>query len=239
MGLVAVHGDSGSADHAVMSYALSHTPTIVIDCANVANVHRWFSLFPYADYSQVYVYEFELLYKLRDALLVVEAEARKRHAGVIVVTSMRHLFHYQNDAENAELYSQAWELLAALGKKFDVRVAIDQKMLAWARKAKAEVQEMGHVVWSQRQNLEQMINELHSYSKALRPEERKVFDELLRVPLRHVGPLSNANSLNAWSFLLLSIIVEQEKRLAVVERHAGVAYRRLPNEEQRSLVVTH
>ena len=237
MGVVAVFGERRRVNHELMAYALIHTPCVVIDCANVCDTHKWFALFPDADISQVFVYEMELLYKFRDALLAVEQEAEQRAARTIVVTSMQHLFHYQNDNENKEVYCQAWEILVQLGTRFEVRVAVDKKTLFWAKRFGVEVHAVGHVVSSQRQNLEQMISEMEGYAKALRKEEREVFVNLLRIPLRNVGPVSSANSLHAWSFLLLSIIAEQEKRLRELEIHAGIPHRRISSEQQHRLVV--
>lgn len=237
MVLWGVVGVRKAVNEALMRYALTHTPCIIVDCANIANIHKWFPLFPQTDYASVYVHELELLYKLRDALITVEQDAQRLNAQTIVVTSMRHLFSYQNAAENAEVYAHAWELLATLGKEFDVRVAVDnatQRRLAHVYGAQEEL--VGHTVWSQRQNLEAMIAELDGYARALRPDERELCKDVLRVPMRHVGAVASANSLHAWSFLLLTITLEQEKRLRRLEEHAGVAYRRVASERQDRLV---
>jgi hypothetical protein len=238
MGLVALAGERKAVNAELVAYALSRAPSLVVDCGNVCDVHRWFAKFPDADYSSVYVYEFELLHKFRDSLRTLQAVASSRGARTIVVTSMGHLFHYQNEAENNELYCHAWEFLRELGRDFDVRVAAEsKKMLLWAKRFCVEVVQVGHVVSSQRQNLEQMISEMEGYARSLRPAERAVFTELLRVPLRNVGPVSCANSLHAWSFLLLSIMVEQEKRLLELEHYAGIPHRRVQDEKHHRLVV--
>lgn len=237
MGIVAITGERRRVDHELVAYALQRTPSLIVDCANVCDVTKWFSRFPDADLERVFVYEMEMLYKFRDALQHVKAAAEERAVKTIVVTSMSRLFHYQNAVENSEVYCHAWETLKELGETFDVRVSADSSaMLRWARRYRMETHAVGHVVASQRQNLEQMISELERYAKALRPAERELFHDLLRVPMRHVGPVSAANSLHAWSFLLLSIMVEQEKRIKELEAHACIPHRRLPDERQHRLV---
>ena len=72
---------------------------------------------------------------------------------------------------------------------------------------------MGHTVWSQRIVLDHLLGELSSYGKALRREEREVLEQLLKAPLRFVGAQSYANSLHAWAFLLLAILIEQQKQI--------------------------
>jgi hypothetical protein len=77
---------------------------------------------------------------------------------------------------------------------------------------------MGHTVLSQRQVVDLLLQELHDFGKALRPEERQALDELLRHPLRHVGSISYVSSINTWAFLLLAIALEQQKRIAQLEQ---------------------
>jgi hypothetical protein len=236
MGLVAVYGERKLVNTDLMSYAINNSPCIIVDCANVANIHKWFPFFPNADYDNIFVYEFELLYKFRDALIDLRETAIIHNVNNIIVTSMTHLFHYQNPSENHEIFVHIWELLKSLGEFFNVRVAIDKQQLRFAKAANAEVV-MGHTVWSQRQNLENMILELERYGRSLRKEERLTWHNMLRTPLRHVGSISAANSLHAWSFLLLTIVLEQEKRIEVLEKYAGVSHRRVSYEDQHRLVV--
>ena len=72
--------------------------------------------------------------------------------------------------------------------------------------------------------LDVLIGELAGYGKALRQDDREVLAQLLKVPMRHVGAMSYANSMHAWAFLLLAIQLEQEKRLRrVEERYESLA----------------
>lgn len=61
------------------------------------------------------------------------------------------------------------------------------------------------------------ITELMSYAKALREEDRVIFEKLLKLSLRKVGAISYASSIHVWAFVLLSIILEQEKRIRKYE----------------------
>ena len=89
---------------------------------------------------------------------------------------------------------------------------------------------MGHTVWSQRQNLDIILAELHNYGKALRPLDRARYLALLKEPLKHVGSISYASSMHAWAFILISIILEQDKKIAELS-HERLADGRVPERE--------
>lgn len=92
---------------------------------------------------------------------------------------------------------------------------------------------MGHTVWSQRQNLDIMIAELQNYGKSLRVEERELYLHLLKQPLKHFGSITYASSMHAWAFLLLSVILEQEKRIKKLEgENAGLVHGRIQERQQ-------
>ena len=76
---------------------------------------------------------------------------------------------------------------------------------------------MGHTVWSQRIALDVLLSELASYSKSLRQRDRIVYEKLLKEPLKHIGNISYTSSIHLWAFLLLSIMLEQEKRIKELE----------------------
>jgi len=65
--------------------------------------------------------------------------------------------------------------------------------------------------------LDQIVNELKQYSKALRQEDRVIFEKILKQSFKHYGSISYANSFHAWAILLLSILVEQEKKIQKLE----------------------
>ena len=80
---------------------------------------------------------------------------------------------------------------------------------------------MGHTVWSQRIASDIMLAELKSYGRALRKEDREIYERMLKLPLKRYGCISYASSIHVWAFLLLSIILEQEKKIKVLEHNAG------------------
>jgi len=72
---------------------------------------------------------------------------------------------------------------------------------------------IGHTVLSQRMMVDIIISELRAYARALREEDRIIYEELLKLPLKKIGAISYASSIDVWAFLLLSIILEQEKKI--------------------------
>jgi hypothetical protein len=83
---------------------------------------------------------------------------------------------------------------------------------------------MGHTVASQRIMVDLVISELMSYAKALREEDRKIFFELLKYPLKRVSAISYASSMHVWAFLIISMIIELKK-------NESMAHGRLPEGE--------
>lgn len=76
---------------------------------------------------------------------------------------------------------------------------------------------MGHTVWSQRIALDILLSEIASYGRSLRQKDRVLYEGLLKQPLKHIGSISFASSIHLWAFLLLSIMLEQEKRIKELE----------------------
>jgi hypothetical protein len=94
---------------------------------------------------------------------------------------------------------------------------------------------MGHTVWSQRITLDVILGEMKDYRKALAADDRAVFEQMMKGPLKHYGSISYAGSFHAWAFLLLSIMLEQEKRLRRLE-YEGMADGCVQEEELDSAV---
>ncbi len=70
-----------------------------------------------------------------------------------------------------------------------------------------------------------ILSELHSYGKALREDDRKVYDDMLKRSLKKIGPISYASSIDVWAFILLSIILEQEKEIRGLKKENRLIYR--------------
>jgi hypothetical protein len=90
---------------------------------------------------------------------------------------------------------------------------------------------MGHTVWSQRIAIDIILQELAGFSRALRKEDCLALNEILKKPLKHIGSISYADSYHVWAFILLAILVEQEKKIKKLEG-GNVADRRLQEQEQ-------
>ena len=61
------------------------------------------------------------------------------------------------------------------------------------------------------------IAELRSFAKALRKEDREDFEQLLHEPLKHIGSISYSSSIHVWAFVLLAILLEQQKKIQRLE----------------------
>ncbi|MCA9393997.1 MAG: hypothetical protein KC900_07325 [Candidatus Omnitrophica bacterium] len=70
-----------------------------------------------------------------------------------------------------------------------------------------------------------VLNELKSFGQAMCREDRCVYERMLKEPLKHVGAVSYASSLDVWAFVLLSILLEQEKRIRKLEERFDFAHR--------------
>ncbi|MFH0876117.1 MAG: hypothetical protein V1859_09345 [archaeon] len=79
---------------------------------------------------------------------------------------------------------------------------------------------IGHTVTSQRQVVDGIISELQDYRRSLREEDRPAFDKVLSKFKLHIANISFACSYNTWAFVLISIILEQEKEIMQLEKNA-------------------
>jgi len=97
---------------------------------------------------------------------------------------------------------------------------------------------MGHTVWSQRMVVDAILGELGDYGKSLRQSEKEIYEELLKKSLKHIGNISFVSSIHVWAFVLLSILLEQEKRLRKLEDlNEGLADGCVQEQKQNNIVV--
>lgn len=188
----------------LMRYALAHVPSLVLDCANHANPHLFY---PHVDpeaFRGTYIIAVDAIYRFRDAVKQAERSAKTVGAKTIVVTSFDKLFTYHDEEENREVISHVWELLQTLSQKYDVVVPYDSRC--------TEVV-MGHTVWSGRVATDELLKELRAFGAALSPKEQALYEEMLKEPLKHISKISYTSSMHLWAFLLLCIMLEQEKRI--------------------------
>ncbi|MFH1401216.1 MAG: hypothetical protein ABIH41_06900 [Nanoarchaeota archaeon] len=124
MALIGIKGKDHAVNTWLITYAIRHTPSLVLDCANHANPHCLPIETPLEALQQTYVVNIDLIYMLRDILLHAPYIARRRGAQCVIITTFRTLFHYSDKDENKDIYEHAWELMAALGEEYDVIVGI-------------------------------------------------------------------------------------------------------------------
>lgn len=72
---------------------------------------------------------------------------------------------------------------------------------------------MGRTVPSFRMLLEKIIGELSDFRRALRGEDRGVFDSLMNKAREHASSCTVVPTLDPMDAVLLSILVEQEKEI--------------------------
>ena len=64
--------------------------------------------------------------------------------------------------------------------------------------------------------MDMVLQELKAYGKALEHKDRLVYEKLLNQSLKHISKISYASSMHVWAFILLSIIMEQEKKYEIL-----------------------
>lgn len=120
MALTGVIGNRSSLNARLLEYAAQKAPSLIIDCANVADPHKLYPQFSLDVLQQIYVIELELLYKFRDVLKQVQQYTADLGISNIVITTSDHLFHYQDEIENNDIYEHAWELLKGLSQQHNI-----------------------------------------------------------------------------------------------------------------------
>ena len=92
---------------------------------------------------------------------------------------------------------------------------------------------MGHTVKSQRRVVERVSNELKRYAKSLRSEEQPIFNDLIKKPFLHIGSITYTSSAQTWAFMLLSTLLEQEKKIIELETKYNVMVNGRVSQRQR------
>lgn len=103
----------------LVQYALEHTPSLILDCANVADPHLYYPYHDETAFEETYVIPIDLLYKFRDSLKSVDDFVVQKNIDVIVVTSYQRLFHYDNDIENELILQHCFDLLEQIDSYVD------------------------------------------------------------------------------------------------------------------------
>jgi hypothetical protein len=124
MTLITLSGDPMQVNKALLFYAAKNTPSLFIDCASMANPHILFPHITEEEMSKVYVMQAEITYKFRDILKRTPIDAKRLNAKVVVITTFKGLFHYQDAMENESVAKQSWELMKNISKDNNVVVGV-------------------------------------------------------------------------------------------------------------------
>ncbi|HZX45571.1 MAG TPA: hypothetical protein VFF28_07870 [Candidatus Nanoarchaeia archaeon] len=118
--LTGIFGSRGSVNLSLLSHAVRNQPSLIVDCANIANPHV---LFPFAqpeDMHDIYVVQAELMYKFRDILKHLDRLAKQVNPRCIVITLFDRLFHYNDEQENKDIIEHAWELMKKHSERYEL-----------------------------------------------------------------------------------------------------------------------
>ena len=89
-------------NHELILYALNNTPSLILDCANRANPHRFYTQVPYENFKKCYVIPVDAIYRFRDTLKQTEEIANGLGVKCIVITYFGKLFDYGDKQETAK-----------------------------------------------------------------------------------------------------------------------------------------
>ena len=206
---------------AVNEYLLEHsirTPSIIVDTANSANLY----LLPYAtepELLKTYVVEAESLYRYKAIIKELHHLLEKHNTNTVFIFAFRGLFAFSNPHEDTYVLNDCWKTLVQLSHSHDIYIGIQESSVSdlIAQQHEVNITTMGHTLPSQRMVTDIILAELQEYAKALREEDRAIYTQMLKKPLLHLGSISQASSMHTWALLLLSIQLEQEKRLQKLE----------------------
>lgn len=114
--------DSAVSDRLLFLFALFNRPSLFLDCSNCADVFAVSDFVDFEFFDSVFIYEIEMLYKLRD--VVYELDSVLSSFSFVCVSSLRHLFNYDNSSENLYVYFSVFSKLSFLSYKFNIPIVI-------------------------------------------------------------------------------------------------------------------
>ena len=231
MALLGMKGNRKEVNKRIMQLALQQVPALFVDAANCANIHKFES----ENFNKLFVVSAESLYRFQPTLHKLTKLAAQIQTKNIFISTFTHLFNYDNDEENKNVFEYSWEIIDAIAKTHHVVVGVEKNTIHEQLANKHNIQFMGHTVWSQRITSDILLQELLHYSKALDQSDRELYKQLLKRPLKHLGSITYTSSIHVWAFLLLSIILEQEKKIQHLEDEIRIPRRVQEEKEYRSV----
>ena len=212
---MSLKGIFGGGNHKLLWLAAEKAPVLFIDAANCADIHQLRDI-PLETLSLIYVLPAESLYRFKPTLRQLPGIARKVGTDKIIISTFTKLFDYDDEEENKDVFETCWRLIYQLSRRFEIVVGVGKGHEEFARRY--GVEDMGHTISSPRVMTDLMLEELKQYGKTLGVEDNERYKRLLKEPLKRMGSISNASSFHVWAFLLLSIILEQDKRIEELEK---------------------
>lgn len=85
---------------------------------------------------------------------------------------------------------------------------------------------MGRTIPSFRNVFEEIMEELSTYRRALRGEDKEAFDEVMNNARKHISSSSVVPTIDPLGSILLSIIIEQQKEINELKELLNVPIRR-------------
>ena len=104
----------------LMLEAFKNTPSLIIDCSNAANPHKYYGIIEEETLKQVYIQEVEMLYKYRDIIKQLPNTIKKIKPKIILITNTKYLFNYQNEHENKLIHLYCNKQLKKLSKTINI-----------------------------------------------------------------------------------------------------------------------
>jgi hypothetical protein len=108
----------------LMRLAFENPPSLIVDCANCANPHRFFPEISEEQLHGVYVINAEAIYRFRDTLMKLPYWLDELGISHIIVTTTNIMFSYDDEQENHDILEHCWQLMRKLGQTSNVVVGI-------------------------------------------------------------------------------------------------------------------
>jgi hypothetical protein len=132
MVLIGVRGKHANRELLLQSF--TKVPSLFIDCEDCANPHILFPQISVEELNNVFVLYAESLYRFRSVLKKTPAFAKQLGIKGITITTFRHLFSYDDEIENINVYEQCWQIIKAISCDYEVIVGVSPEQEKFAEK---------------------------------------------------------------------------------------------------------
>ncbi|MFH2021522.1 MAG: hypothetical protein ABIJ34_08985 [archaeon] len=125
MPLTILNGPDSSINYSLFLLAFEKAPSLVIDCANYADPHKFFGSVPEEKLEHVFIMNAEAIYRFRDSLKKAAYWAERLRIKNVFVTTIGTLFSYDDKEEDKDVTKNCWDIIKELSKRYNVYVATD------------------------------------------------------------------------------------------------------------------